>query len=396
MLPPRLCFLCAPSVVCVRAVPAASDATQCWRPPYTLPSLLFDRATRRIGERGMATQFGWNNQKVGAIYSAFGWGYTFTQVPGAWFCQTMGPRWTWFLFCGVLSGVATMVMPVGAYMGWVGAAICRFVVGIGQGPLYPTLSGVQGVWVHETERSLVYAVVNSMWPGAQAFQALMTPWLMEEAGWEYAFVLYGVLILGTAYVWRRYARDRPEDDPDITPQEKAYLSAGKDTNKQAPMFGVDVYVRVLKNKCVLGLMATACIDGLGTPIFLSYLPQYLVTQMNMDVSYAAIMASLPLFGNLGGTLFGGFAADLLIKRGVDRLTVRRCFYMVPRIYYALCGLALTLEPSVGLVVFISISQQTVDGIAASGLWVNPLDLSEDYTAAIMGLMNCFANLTYCA
>lgn len=118
---------------------------------------------------------------------------------------------------------------------------------------------------------------------------------------------------------------------------------------------------------------------------------------------------------------GGFFADYLIRKGCDRLTVRRMFYLLPRIYFALCGLALTMEPSVRVAILISISQQTVDGIAASGLWVNVLDKcaqavfpsvrhqcsccqstacspirSIEYPAAIMGLMNCCANLTYCA
>lgn len=63
-------------------------------------------------------------------------------------------------------------------------------------------------------------------------------------------------------------------------------------------------MRVLKKNCVKGLMLTTFLDGFGTPIFLSYLPQYMVTQLNMDVADAALMASLPLFGSLGGTLLG--------------------------------------------------------------------------------------------
>jgi hypothetical protein len=39
------------------------------------------------------------------------------------------------------------------------------------------------------------------------------------------------------------------------------------------VFDVATYLRILKQPAVLGLMATTFFDGLGTPIFLSYLPQ---------------------------------------------------------------------------------------------------------------------------
>ena len=37
-----------------------------------------------LGPLGMAAQFEWSNTQVGYIYSAFGWAYTFMQIPGGW------------------------------------------------------------------------------------------------------------------------------------------------------------------------------------------------------------------------------------------------------------------------------------------------------------------------
>jgi hypothetical protein len=81
----------------------------------------------------MAKTFGWNNTQVGYIYSGFGWAYTFTQIPGAVMAQAKGAKWTWLRFPGAVVLCATMLTPVLSYpLGWVGAAICRIGVGLGQ------------------------------------------------------------------------------------------------------------------------------------------------------------------------------------------------------------------------------------------------------------------------
>lgn len=146
-----------------------------------------------------------------------------------------------------------------------------------------------------------------------------------------------------------------------------------------------------------GLCITTFLDGLGTPIFLSYLPQYLVEQLKFPVGAAAAIASLPLFASLSGNLLSGWIADWLIfEKGVSVLTVRKILYMGPRMYYAMCGLLLTMSPSPSLAVFIMISQNFADGLNGSGLWCSPFDITREYTGAVMGLMNMASNLTYYA
>jgi ACS family glucarate transporter-like MFS transporter len=354
-----------------------------------------------LGPNGMAAYFGWDNTQVGYIYSGFGWAYTFTQVPGAVMSQQKGAKWTWLMFPGALCIASTMMMPILAYpFGWFGAAICRVGVGLGQGPLYPSLYNLGGLWFAPSERSMANAAVSCVWPLAQAAEHLVTPLMLDGPGWEFAFWFWGIGIMCFCYVFNKYGYDRPNQDPRMTAAELKVLGVNTAESASPPAtFGVETYLRILKQPAVWGLCITTFIDGLGTPIFLNYLPQYLVTQLHFPVGSAAAIASLPLLASWFGSLVSGVLADWLVSpkgAGLSVITIRRAIYMGGRLYYAGCGLLLTTRPSASLAVFIMITQNFADGMNASGLWCNPFDISREYSGAVMGLMNMCGNLTYYA
>ena len=195
-------------------------------------NVLVQLATRSVpyvamlGPNGMAATFGWNNTQVGYIYSGFGWAYTFTQVPGAVLAQAKGAKFTW-LTSGAMCVIFTMMTPVLAHFGWFGAAVCRAGLGLAQGPLYPALYNLGGMWFAPAERSRANAVVGAVWPGAQALQNLVTPLMLEGPGWEFAFWVWGLGIMYFMYVFNKYGYDRPEQDPAISAAELKVLGVGE-------------------------------------------------------------------------------------------------------------------------------------------------------------------------
>lgn len=62
------------------------------------------------------------------------------------------------------------------------------------------------------------------------------------------------------------------------------------------------------------------IKGFGEPVFLTYVPQYLVTQQNFDLQSAGLLSSLPLFSGWFGALCGGVLADGLHQGRLGPLT----------------------------------------------------------------------------
>lgn len=209
-------------------------------------NVLVQLATRSVpyvamlGPNGMAAAFNWGPLEVGNILSGFGWAYTFTQIPGAILSQAKGAKYTWLALPGAMCVCCTMMTPVFANLfGWFGAAICRAGVGLAQGPLYPALYNLGGVWFAPQERSRANAIVGAVWPGAQALQNLVTPLMLEGPGWAFAFWVWGLGIMCFMYVFNKYGYDRPEHDPAITAAELKLLGAGdKRTYSSARFFCV--------------------------------------------------------------------------------------------------------------------------------------------------------------
>ena len=54
------------------------------------------------------------------------------------------------------------------------------------------------------------------------------------------------------------------------------VGAGAAEEEAERKFGLKVYLAVLRQPVVLGLACTTVVDGFGKPVFLTYVPQYLV------------------------------------------------------------------------------------------------------------------------
>jgi hypothetical protein len=44
---------------------------------------------------------------------------------------------------------------------------------------------------------------------------------MVYLGWEYAYAIFGLILLISAVLWDKLAYNTPDDDPQMTPEEKA-------------------------------------------------------------------------------------------------------------------------------------------------------------------------------
>ena len=65
------------------------------------------------GVEGMGDAFNFSNTVKGNIYAAWGWGYTFTQMPGGALSQIYGAKKTWVWFMGT-AALTSLLIPIGA------------------------------------------------------------------------------------------------------------------------------------------------------------------------------------------------------------------------------------------------------------------------------------------
>jgi MFS family permease len=83
---------------------------------------------------------------IGLILSSFFYGYLFTQIVGAWLAIRFGPKIV-LVISIFISSIFTLLTPLAARLGYIALFICRFLIGLAHGVVWPSLGGLWPYWV---------------------------------------------------------------------------------------------------------------------------------------------------------------------------------------------------------------------------------------------------------
>nr|POE52893.1 putative anion transporter 5 [Quercus suber] len=148
------------------------------------------------------------NQSIkGSILSTFYHGYACSQVAGGWAAQRVGGRCVllvsftlWSLTCGFVPTDPNHVIVL---------VIARFLVGMAQGFIFPSIHTVLAQWVQPHERSRCVSLATSgMYLGAAAGM-LVLPSLVKLRGPRSVFLAEAALGAVWSVLWLNYASDPP-------------------------------------------------------------------------------------------------------------------------------------------------------------------------------------------
>ncbi len=91
--------------------------------------------------------FVWEKSTQGLVLSSFFYGYLFTQVAGAWLAIRFGPKIV-LVISILISSIFTLLTPLAARISYVALFICRFLIGLAHGVVWPSLGGLWPYWVN--------------------------------------------------------------------------------------------------------------------------------------------------------------------------------------------------------------------------------------------------------
>lgn len=359
-----------------------------------------DRATLSLAAPSLSLDLGIDKLQLGIVFSAFGWAYVASQVPGGWLLDRFGtPRVyliaiiVWSLFTMAQGGVvwlsgATAITTLFAF---------RFLVGVAEAPSFPGNARLVAAWFPSAERGTASAIFNSAQYFATVLFAPIMGWIIAGFGWPWVFVFMGVAGLIAAVVWTRVVRD-PEDHTRLGAPERAMIEAGG-ALRQAPHTGarqdgeLGRKLRVLLgHRTLWGLYLAQFFINTLTYFFITWFPVYLVEERGLSVVKAGLFATVPaICGFIGGVL-GGVLSDWLLRRGYS-LTAARKIPVVSGMILALMILGcITAQSNTMILVFMSLAFFG-KGIGALG-WAIMSDVAPRDSAGLSGgIFNMFGNLS---
>jgi len=251
-------------------------------------------------------EFGISDQHYGWLTSAFLGAYALGQLLTGPVIDRLGTRLS-FTLAAALWSLSTMLHALGR--GVASFLVLRISLGLTEAANFPAALKAVAQWFPASERS---TAVGIFMLGAGAGSIITPPLaagLIENFGWEWAFLVPGGIGLVWAWFWHRWFR-LPEDHPRISPAERDFILA-----ERAPQQAGEGWAELLKHREFWGLMISRFVSDGPFYFFVFWLPLYLADERGFNLREIGLFAWIPFVAADLGAWFGGWLSSRIIKNG---------------------------------------------------------------------------------
>jgi len=251
--------------------------------------------------------FNLSNLDRGWVNSAFFWSYAVMQIPFGWIVDRYGVKWP-YAICFAIWCVATAA--TGLVTGLAGLIAMRLLVGGAEAVVVPAswrwirtnfAEGQSGTAVG------IYMLGSKIGP---AIGAPLATWLILAVDWRAMFVILGLAGLVWLMPWVLFVGNDA--------RRPAVMDAHTETPSLTPR-------QLLTSPLIWGTMVVIFCYNYFTFFCMTWMPAYLVEQRGLSLENMGLYAFFSFAGIGFVALFGGWAADQLIRRGRDAVLVRKSF-----------------------------------------------------------------------
>ncbi len=293
---------------------------------FMLSAISFlDRTNISIAGLQISSEFALGNQRLGWIFSAFLIGYAGFQVPAGWLASRFGPRLVitvGVVWWGIATALTTLI-PAGFAHAVLLLILVRFALGAGEAVIYPAANQFVARWIPVQERGFTNGLIFA---GVGAGSGLTPPvlaWFILHHGWRSAFWFSAIIGVIAGAVWWWFARDTPEEDPEVSPYELKLIQEGIAEDPKAAGKPGSISWRALLSRRDLPALVVAYFGfGYTAWIFFSWFFLYMAQVRGFNVKASALYSMFPFLSMTIGCLAGGALSDRLTR--IYGLRVGRC------------------------------------------------------------------------
>ena len=179
---------------------------------------------------GMAEDLNITAAMSSLLGSLFFLGYFFFQIPGAVYAANKSAKklifWSLILW-GVLAMATGLIRNVN------GLIVIRFMLGVVESAVMPSMLVFLSKWFTKSERSRANTFLILGNPATILWMSVLSGYLIDSLGWRWMFILEGFPAILWAFLWWRLVVDRPGDAKWLTNKEKNDLQAQLDIEQQS-------------------------------------------------------------------------------------------------------------------------------------------------------------------
>jgi len=246
-----------------------------------------------------------SNTDRGLTNSAFFWSYALLQVPAGWIVDRFGskrPMAIGFLVWSLLTAATALTTGFSALFA------VRMLLGVGEAVMHPASMRWIRFNFEERSRGLAIGVFMSGSKFGPAIGAVAAAWLIEHHGWQAMFVIMGVAALVWLVPWLLFVK------PDA-----GSLQTVETTAPTVPMS------RLLKSPVLWGTVIGTFCYMYFVYFCLTWMPAYFNEARHLSLASSSLFTTFGFAGMATVSILGGWAADMLIRRGHGAVKVRKAF-----------------------------------------------------------------------
>lgn len=255
--------------------------------------------------------FNWTNSQYGYIVEAFMFAYAIGQLLMGGAVDRLGSKKGYSLSIGIWAIFSVAHAFVTKSIGWIGFAVARFGLGIGEAGNFPSCIKTVAEWFPKKERALATGIFNAGTNVGATLIPLILPLFVLDDGtnWRYSFcITFGLSVIWLILWWRSYKR--PENHPKVSENELNYIlsDSTKETTKRVP------WGKVFPVKETWAFAVAKMTDCVWW-FYLFWGSIFLHDEFGLELSELALPLIIIYVMADFGSIFGGWLSSSFIKRG---------------------------------------------------------------------------------
>ncbi len=286
-----------------------------------------DRMTLAVAIIAISQSFEVTDSQYAQISSYFLIAYAIMYAGGGRLIDKLGTYWG-FLIINIFWGLA--VMSHGIANSFIGLALSRFFLGIGEGGGFPAACKAVSEWFPARERSTAFGIFNA---GSSIGSVVAVPLfsaIMLYLNWRWVFFFSGSIGFFWVAYWMyfyRVSKDRPrwghrlpKDNIYITDEELQYIETAhaeealEEQGQDSAGKNFD-WLNLFATKEMWGMIIAKFFADAMWYFYIFWTPKYLHDVRDFDIKDVGTYGWIPFAAAACGSVFGGTLSSRLIKKG---------------------------------------------------------------------------------
>ncbi|TKR82343.1 hypothetical protein L596_016082 [Steinernema carpocapsae] len=250
-----------------------------------------DSSVNLVLEPVVGVKYHYSTSQRAWLFSVIAMGNLVGTVPVMKFTAKMGMRRMFTLF-GLISAIATALLPLAAYLGYGWLLAARFMEGFAMAIIFPAMGTICTNWSSRKQAGIYMACLTTCVQIAAIFTMPVAGELCTSSvGWTAAYYLHAGITLVIFALFFLFYRDSPQDHRLVSSSELALIQKDKSSTskKQEPVPYKSIFTSIPIWACWISYIGA----GLGYNLFVQFGPTYLNKVLHFEISGAGIAGALP-------------------------------------------------------------------------------------------------------